>query len=137
MPSTFSFDAPEAEQLLLADSFTKLCTVPFPIEAARAEVVMHYDTQCNTPSLISLCNAYIHYRRVNPPSTLRLNGVPTKKYAVVPCSDYDEQEVLGVVDTLNAIGYYAYTTVVNSKVKLYISWDPACEPIEGAEESNV
>ena len=126
MSILFDSNVSDAEKLLMEDSYTKLCAVLFPIEAARAPIVMHYDTALEQPTLIFMCNAYIHMRRVTPPASLRINGVATRKYAVVPCSDYAEQEVTDVVAQLNDMGYYAYTSVVNGKVKLYVSWDEQC-----------
>ena len=138
MPIMFEASTSDAEKLLIEDSYTKLCVVPFPIEAARAPVVMHYDAALNQPTLIFMCNAFIHMRRVTPPASLRINGIATKKYAVVPCSDYPEDEVTAAVAQFNELGYYAYTSVVNGNVKLYISWDEQClaaasQPGDGSE----
>lgn len=126
MAVVFNFDSSSADELLLRDSFSKLCSVVFPIEAARASVVMHYDAPNLEPTLIFLCNAAIHQRRVNPPPVLRVNGTPTRKYAVIDCSGFSEEEVSSVVNNLNGIGYYAYTSEVNDKIKLYVVWDERC-----------
>lgn len=133
MPIMFEANTSDAEKLLIEDSYTKLCAVPFPVEAARAPVVMHYDAALTQPTLIFMCNAFIHMRRVTPPASLRINGVATKKYAIVPCSDYPEDEVTDAVAQFNELGYYAYTSVVNGNVKLYISWDEQCLSAATAE----
>lgn len=133
MSIMFDSNASDVEKLIMNDCFTKLSVVPFPVEAARAPVVMHYDEPVTDPTLIFMCNAYIHWRRVTPPPSLRITGIATRKYAVVPCSEYPEDEVTATVSLLNETGYYAYTSVVNGNVKLYISWDEQCIAAASAE----
>lgn len=126
-----------AEAVLMDDCATKLCTVPFPVEAARAPVVMHYEEPANSATLVFLCNAMIHKNRIKPPTSLRLKGVPTRKYAVVPCGGYSQDEVDTVVNRYTSAGYCAYSATVNGSVKLYISWDERClsAPLPPAEET--
>lgn len=126
-----------AGDVLLNDCVSKLCTVPFPVQAARAEVVMHYEPAVSELTLLFACNALIHKNRITPPTTLRLNGVPTRKYAVVPCNEYAEDVVSAAVQAYTDAGYYAYTAIVNGNVKMYVSWDERCihtgTDVEGAE----
>lgn len=124
-----------AGDMLLNDCVAKLCSVPFPVEAARADVVMHYEQAVSELTLVFSCNALIHKNRVTPPTTLRLKGVATRKYAIVPCNDFSEDIVSAVVKAYEHAGYCAYTAVVNGNVKMYVSWDERClnTNVEGAE----
>lgn len=136
MSVKFQFEASAAEELLMKDSFTKLCTVLFPVEAARAPKVMHYERHADDHTLIFLCNASIHQSRVTPPRPMRINGVMTRKWSRVQCAEFPVVEVEEVVEQLHQMGYNAFTTVVNEKTSLYISWDEQCmtavpeEPME-------
>lgn len=130
MSISYDFNACEAVRTIMDDCFTKLCTVPFPVEAARAVRVMHYDTPADQPSLVMHCNSYIHLRRINPPSSLRINGVATRKYASVPCDGYSEAEISTVLQAYKDNGYYAYTASVNGATRMYITWDERCLTVQ-------
>lgn len=138
MSVSFNLGDSEDVQILMEDCFTKLCNVPFPVGAANAPVVMHYDNPSMSPTLILLCNASIHKRRIKPASPLRINGISTKKYASVSCDGFSDSDVSGALEAYKSVGYYAYTASVNDSTRLYITWDERCTapqaPIEEGDQ---
>ncbi len=106
---------------LLGDCFTKLCRIPFPVEAARASVVMHYEEQEFAPTLLFRCNAAIHAARVNPPKKLRIKGMLTAMYAVVNVTPDEDDEARELCQKFEGIGYIG--TYNSDTGKLYICWD--------------
>lgn len=112
---------------LLYDCFSKLCRIPFPVEAARADTVMHYEPVNTQPTLMFRCNAAIHESRVNPPNSLRLFGVGTKKYAGVKLNGEDEGEIEQTISLYKEVGFHCQRLTD----KLYIVWD---ERVQGVTE---
>lgn len=134
MPFTFNFENDEATRILMEDCFAKLCKVPFPLAAANAPTVMHYEDCQPKPTLVFLLNAGIHKSRVNTPSPLRINGISTKKYAWVEVTDYDEGDVEATLFAFNSIGYHAYKAEVFDAQRIYVTWD---ERIIAAQSSDM
>lgn len=118
--------------LLLDDCLGKLSRVPFPVEAARADTVMHYEEDSMPfTTLVFSCNAAIHAARVNPPKKLRLFGVPTKMYAAVTVKEEEQSSAEVVLEAYESVGYKCSYDA--EKGKLFICWESKEASDSGAE----
>lgn len=121
MPESFSIEeVGEKGYMLLSDCFSKLCRVPFPVEAARADTVMHYETEGDRPTLVFRCNAAIHAARVKAPNALKVCGISTRKYAMVKLDQpHDVEELSEVLNYFEQAGY----SLQDAQDRLYLCWD--------------